>query len=398
VSGRGRANRWKNGEAFGTSLADILTTALGCVLLLFLAAVLNARLTLSREQSAHTQTRAQLLAEEEGRKVAEVERLVALGKQTAVEEALLKERAARGELDRALKSSENTAKALSAEFAGNQTRLQQLEAELAASRASVAALELKYGKLEEAARAAAQAQGASLPAVDLLLVVDATASMAPSLDAVRRDLKSLITALGVVSSSPRVGVAAFRDAREAPEFRVETLAPTGDLGALAAFLDQLQAQSTRADTDLPEWMSGGMRAAMEMPSREDALRLMVVVSDAADQVANGAPSARDAAKEFRARGGAVFVLSTVPGSVEKNPETAMDYGVRVLPEHAGVAADGGGSHLPEAGVEALTREVLRAVLAARNSKANDHLQRTIEELDAPAPSAPPLPPPSAPPP
>ncbi|MBU1429845.1 hypothetical protein KKF91_04690, partial [Myxococcota bacterium] len=49
-----------SGDVFGSSLADILTTALGCVLLLFMVAVLSMKKTLVDEQRARASAQAQL--------------------------------------------------------------------------------------------------------------------------------------------------------------------------------------------------------------------------------------------------------------------------------------------------------------------------------------------------
>lgn len=394
---RRRTGRWSNGDSFGASLADILTTALGCVLLLFLIAVLSARIALTKEQSAHTETTMRLRAEAAERKLAEMQRATVIGQKSAVETALEQQLAAKGDMERALRASEDARKALEQELAGAQAQAESLASQLGQAEAAKSWVDSKFNRLLDVAGAAAKPQGtASLPIVDLLLVIDATASMAPSLDATRRQLQALITALGVVSSEPRVGVAVFRDAREDEGFRVEALPPTGQIDRLSDFLAGIRASSTRVDDDLPEWMAGGMKAAASMPQRPDAVRLMVVVSDAADQAVPGSDSAEQWAARFRADGGQVYVVSTVPASAEKKAEIAEDYSKNVLAEHERIAAVGGGAHIAQAGSDQLVQEVLRAVLRARDERRDtesiDHLRDTLQQLQTePAPDPVPAP-------
>lgn len=372
---RRRGRKWVHGEVFGTSLADILTTALGCVLLLFLVAVMNIRQALSTEKASHELTNEQLLAEEQGRKVAEQERTVVQGAKTAIERALAQAESARGEAERALRAAEEAKRGLEAKL------LATGEA-LAVAEKTEQELQERHGRLREAAaRVVERLDPGQMAPVDLMLVIDGTRSMAPSLDAARRDLQSLARALGVVSSSARVGVVVFRDRREAAGLRIEAHPLTGDFGGLETFLGGIQATSTRVDTDLPEWLEGGMREAARAGWREDAVRLMVVVSDAATQ--DGATAAcEQIAQEFRATGGRVFVMSTLPAGYDAKPDVAADFREAVLPEHAAIAAAGGGIHIEGTGTDQLVHEALKAALHTRDSEPLDALKGALD-VDAP---------------
>lgn len=368
---RRRDRRWKHGEAFGTSLADILTTALGCVLLLFLVAVMNIRQALSTERAAHVRTQELLQAEESGRLVAEQQKQVVQGKKSALETALTDAQAAfakseeeRGGLERALRAQDAEKKGL--------------EQQLVATNATLEDVRERYGKLREAAaNVVSRLDPGQLSPVDLMLVIDGTGSMEPSLDAVRRDLQSLVTSLGVVSSSARVGVVVFRDRRENKDFRIESHPLTADTASLRSFLGGIRAASTHADDDLPEWMLGGLQEAARASYRDEAVKLMVVVSDAAAQD-DEVGACEAVATRFRESGGRVFVVSTIPSGYDRKPEMARDYDQRVLPEHAAIAAAGGGIHITGTGSDTLVHEALRATLHTRVATPIDELRGVLE--------------------
>ncbi|MCB9539641.1 MAG: hypothetical protein H6704_25805 [Myxococcales bacterium] len=83
-----RRRRRQEAEAFGTSLADILTTALGCVLLLFMVAVMHIRTTLSREQDARARAAQALALRSADLNAAQAAGDAARGRQQAAEAAL----------------------------------------------------------------------------------------------------------------------------------------------------------------------------------------------------------------------------------------------------------------------------------------------------------------------
>lgn len=361
---RGRSKRWQ-GEAFGTSLADILTTALGCVLLLFLVAVMNIRTTLSREQTAHERTRTKLSAEEQGRVVAEQEKQVELGRRRAIEQALRDEAAARGEAQLALRAAE--------------ARSQLLEKALIDAQASAQVAEQRLATLREVAtHTVSELDPRTASPVDVMIVVDGTKSMKPSLDATRQNLHAAIKALRVVSPTARVGVTVFRDKREKKNVRLQSHPLTDDIEALARFLDGIEATSSWRDTDRPEWLCGGMEAATKSRWRDNALKLMLIATDAAGQ-ADDTAGCEALATKFRKDGGRVYVLSTLPSGYGDNPEVTEDYESAVVPEHAAIAAAGGGVHVRGADSEALLTEVLRA---AFHQRTDDPLRRLREAAEA----------------
>jgi len=73
-------------------------------------------------------------------------------------------------------------------------------------------------------------------------------------------------------------------------------------------------------------MSGGIRAARDFKWRDDAVKIMVVVSDAPPQ--DGVVAAKIETRRFKEDGGRVFVMTTNP----VRPDPRFDH--RVRPEHA----------------------------------------------------------------
>lgn len=368
---RGRRRRAAQGEAFGTSLADILTTALGCVVLLFLVAVTRIRDDLQNAQATLQSAQSDLVAEEEGRKLAEQARQVEQGKRTAVEQAMLDALAARGEAERALKASEEKVKSLSA-------RIETIEEQTARLTSNMQEADARNRRLAEGVRSAVTAlDPRTAEPVDVMLVIDGTKSMGPSLDATRRNLGSVVKALRVVSPTARVGVVVFRDKRERKALRIQNQPLTANVDTLRDFLAGIEATSTAVDTDRPEWLCGGLREATEAKWRENAIRLVIVVSDATDHDRKAAECLR-LAQEFHAAGGRISVMSTLPEGMDRRG-VAAEYADRVLPQHASIAAAGGGTHVSQAEADALLTEVLQSAYRSRTSDPVDALRRVLDE-------------------
>lgn len=355
---------WRHGESFGTSLADVLTTALGCVLLLFLVAVLSVRHALTREQSAHGETRQRLQVEEYERTAVELENRRSKEEQSALLSALSVEQKARDELSRALQATE--------------AEKQGLKNDLIADSKALVDLQTRHDQLRNAVRTAVeQLAPQSARPVDLVIVIDGTGSMKPSLDAARQHLHGLISALRVVSPTTRIGIVVYRDRRELDPLRLQVHALSDDVGSLKTFLDSIVATSTRVDTDLPEWLLGGVQAAVQSDWRPEATRVITVVSDAGAQ--DGAiGEAMAEAAEFAASGGRLFVLSTLPSGLEEGNPVAQNYHAEVLPEHEALAKAGGGVHLTGTDADRLLHEIMEATLRARTEDPLRDLEHLLD--------------------
>ncbi|MCA9539553.1 MAG: VWA domain-containing protein [Myxococcales bacterium] len=370
MSRRRREGR-RSADGFGMSLADILTTALGCVLLLFLVAVMNIRGRLDRERAEHLRTQDQLAAEAEAKRAAE--------------------RARREEEQRRDVAAAAAARAAGAQDAAEialRTAIAErdrLVVALAEAQSSAASADARAAALSDAAREALdQLDPRTARPVDAVLVIDATRSMKPSLDATRQNLKAAVDALRVVSPTARVGVVVFRDRREAHDLRLQSHPLTDDETALGTFLDGIEATSTGVDDDRPEWLCGSMAEAEHAAWRPEAIRLMIVASDAASDD----PAAADClkvARRFHAAGGQVHVLTTRPRGLGRSAAVTRDYRRAVLPQHEAIAQAGGGLHIEGASSHALLSEVLRAAFRSRTASPLLRLREAVEGRDEDAP-------------
>lgn len=377
---RRRSGRWQ-GEGFGTSLADILTSALGCVLLLFMVAVMHVRTSLADAQSKTMKAFEELSAREKARKEAEQLRALEAAERAAAEQRLRHEADARDEALGALTTAEEKIALLKAQLA---------EAEAIAAQALSEQQSAERDRVQ--IRTAASATLAELDPrtarpVDVMLVIDGTRSMDESLDATRQNLNSTLKALRVVSPTARVGVVVFRDKRERPDLRLQRHPLTADASALGGFLEGIEATSTGRDRDMPEWLCGGIADAAEADWREEAIKLMIVVSDAGAQ----SPRAKACIKTvqgFRADGGQVHMLSMRPPGYADSQAVQGLYEGRVIPEHAAIAAAGGGLHIRDAQSDALLTEVLQAAFRSRTRAPLDRLREALEEAQGPPQGAP----------
>ncbi|MFN3201113.1 MAG: vWA domain-containing protein [Bradymonadia bacterium] len=369
---RRRKGRWQDGESFGTSLADILTSALGCVLLLFMVAVMHVRTSLADAQAKTLQAIEDLAAREQARKEADQLRALEASERAAAERRLAMEALARDEAIGALTTAEEKILAL-------QARVNAAEAAAAAALEAQQAAERDRIQIRTAASTTlAELDPRTARPVDVMLVIDGTRSMDESLDATRQNLNSTLKALRVVSPTARVGVVVFRDKRERADLRLQRHPLTADAASLRSFLEGIEATSTGRDRDMPEWLCGGIADAAGAKWRDEAIKLMIVVSDAGAQ----SPKAKACIKSvqsFRAEGGQVHMLSMRPPGYEDSTAVQGLYEGRVIPEHSAIAAAGGGLHIRDAQSDALLTEVLQAAFRSRTRAPIDRLRKALED-------------------
>lgn len=361
-----RRRRRNNDDSFGLSLADVLTTALGCVLLLFLAAMILIKNSLQDERDKHLNTQTELASQSQGRAAAEQARQKERGQRTAVESELARESAALAEARQKVEDL--------------QKRLAGMTVELNHERSSKAEALQRYRGLRDATRTAAEELDPKKASpVDVVMVIDGTRSMQPSLDATRRNLISTMKALRVVSPTARVGVVVFRDQREDRGLRLESHPLTDNERDLARFLQGIKATSTSADRDRAEWLcDGGLRAGAEAGWRDEAIKLMIVVSDADAQRPK---VCGEIAQKFAAEGGRIYMLSNLPEGYNNRRQGPLRtvYQNKVLPQHAEIARLGDGLHVKNAEVDALLTEVLRGAFQTRTRVSLDALKRAVED-------------------
>jgi hypothetical protein len=162
------------------------------------------------------------------------------------------------------------------------------EAEAVAVLRSAASLEQAAAERREQARQSAIAPEAEgdvttpvIEAVDLIFVIDTTASMEPVLREVAHSLRGIVRILERLVPSVRVGVVAYND-RDTGRVPVVTLPPTPTdhgLGRIIAFIEGLSA-STIGSRTVDEDVYLGLTTATALPLRDEAKQAIVVIGDA----------------------------------------------------------------------------------------------------------------------
>lgn len=177
---------------------------------------------------------------------------------------------------------------LEAEASLQRAEAEAAEAEAAALLRSAASLQqaaaeqrqqaLQRGAMEERA---VDVDTPVIEAIDLIFVIDTTASMGPVLHEVARSLRGTVRVLEAMVPSVRVGVVAYND-RDTGRVPVVTLPPTPTdhgLARVVAFIEGLSA-STVGSRTVDEDLYLGLTTATALPLRPEAKQAIVVVGDA----------------------------------------------------------------------------------------------------------------------
>lgn len=137
----------------------------------------------------------------------------------------------------------------------------------------------------------------SLSRLDLVFCVDLTSSMAPFIQAAREQMTSILDALrAALGDGLRVAVVGYRD--HCDRNTCEAYSFMSDPGAVKSTLDGLV---TSGGGDYPEAVFTGLLRCLELPWREGAYRVVVLVGDAPPHACGAAgdthpkrdPSGRD---------------------------------------------------------------------------------------------------------
>jgi hypothetical protein len=118
--------------------------------------------------------------------------------------------------------------------------------------------------------------------LDLVFIIDTTASMTPVLDQLTRSMASIVRILERLVPSVRIGVVAYRDHDSEPPI-IRALPPTGtreDLPQILHFVASLRASRISSGT-LQEAVFLGIQTATAFPLRPGARQALVVIGDAA---------------------------------------------------------------------------------------------------------------------
>lgn len=160
------------------------------------------------------------------------------------------------------------------------------EAEAAALQSQAANLEAAVAERRQQARTRAAAPEGDvtapvIEAIDLIFVIDTTASMEPVLREVAHSLRGIVRILERLVPSVRVGVVAYND-RDTGHVPVVTLPPTPTdhgLARIVAFIERLSA-STIGSRTVDEDLYLGLGTATALPLRLEAKQAIVVIGDA----------------------------------------------------------------------------------------------------------------------
>jgi hypothetical protein len=165
-------------------------------------------------------------------------------------------------------------------------------AEAGAAAAAAAALDERAATLEEAARSRIRPrpvvrEGADpkeqvVETIDLIFVIDTTASMTPVIRELAVSMRSIVRILQRLVPSVRIGVSAYKDRDTGlPPVITFPLTPTDPfLPRIVGFVESMDASPVGSRT-LEEDVHLGLEAATLMRWRPDAKQVVVVIGDAA---------------------------------------------------------------------------------------------------------------------
>ena len=350
------------GESFGMPLADLLTTALGCIMLIFIVSS-----TYMKEK-----------IEDQGNTLNKIEDLNA-----RLEQATKKFKDQIKVLTINLKSSQSQLDQTQNQLNQTQTQLTQVQAQEIDLKQQLDNLSKVLGSKEVLLKEVSQKTNDILEnlakPVDIMLVIDGTKSMKPSLDATRKNLAFTVDILRTVSPDVRVGVTVFRDKHESKKDRIEYQKLTKEVKELNRFLKKIEAKSTKKDKDIPEWLCGGINQSIKANWRNNSIQLMVVVSDADDQSKNAKECIKKA-QAFAKGGGQVHMISTFPDRYKQSRKIRTYYKDHVLKEHKAIAKAGGGRHITNADGTTLLKEVLKSAFHAKTTHSENKLKNVQKAL------------------
>jgi von Willebrand factor type A domain len=164
-------------------------------------------------------------------------------------------------------------------------------AEAGAAAAEAAELSARAAALEQAARpvapppvarAGSDAGQQVVEAIDLVFVIDTTASMRPVIRELAVAMRSIVRILQRLVPSVRIGIAAYKDRDTGlPPVITFPLTPTDPyLPRIVGFVESLDASPVGSRT-IEEDVHLGLEAATLMRWRADARQVLVVIGDAA---------------------------------------------------------------------------------------------------------------------
>jgi hypothetical protein len=352
-------------DTLGMPLADLLTTALGCILLIFILSAKNMQDTIIKKTQE--------------KKSADVELMDAAQREALLKKAQDDFRKELEALKKALANEKNKHQQAISDANAIKLDNQSLQDQIAQAKNLLAQTQKDLNEIVGVTKEALNDMDPKTARpVDVMLVIDGTKSMKPSLDATRQNLNTTIKALRIVSPSARIGVTVFRDKLDDENFKLQYHPLTSKEDDLEAFLAKIEASSSKKDKDREEWICGGIKKATQSNWQKDVIKIIIIASDAGSQE-NIDQTCLKYAKDFRESGGQIHMLSTLPDGYEK-AVIKKEYEQKVLVEHKRIAEVGGGQHIKNAQGSTLLEEVLRAAYQSRMSELNKTKAKLQEKI------------------
>ena len=241
------------------------------------------------------------------------------------------------------------------EQAGAAARKQAEEVSMEAARLTSRAEALERSRPDQPQPNAAAEDEQVIDALDLIFVIDTTASMRPVIRDLAVSLRGIVRILERLVPSVRIGVVAYkdRDSGLAPVIAFPLTPTNPQLSRIVDFVERLQAAVASSRT-IEEDVHLGLEAAIQMPFRAKARQSLVVVGDAA---------VHDPLREVTIQRVANFVRGrperTVSSLFTSTP-SSKSRGERARPFFRALATAGKGSFNDHAG--SMTESILLSVL------------------------------------
>ena len=174
-----------------------------------------------------------------------------------------------------------------AEIAAQELQIAQQSARIEELDAGLKMAEARARKLQEEVADVEKSPKYQLPNIDVVIVLDTTASMGDVIDSLKQELGNLAAVLGQIAPSAAIGIIGFNDRLQTPAEYVifplqEVAAGDGSLRAITRALQPIEAgAANRGSNDLPENLYGGLRLAVKQPWRSNSeSQVIVIVTDA----------------------------------------------------------------------------------------------------------------------
>jgi von Willebrand factor type A domain len=246
------------------------------------------------------------------------------------------------------RSAEESAKAAAA-----LTEAQQISAQAAAIEKAI------QRQPKPSRKPADDTKGRVIDALDLIFVIDSTASMTPVIGDLASSLASVVRVLERMVPSIRIGVAAYND-RDTGQVPVVVLPPTSaneHLDRVIAFLAQIRA-STIGSRTIEEDVHLGLEAATLMKLRPEVRQSFVLIGDASVHlplVAETIYRVRNFVAGHKNRTVSALYVST-PSSRSHNENIPMTFFRAVAEAGKGTYTDHTGSMMESVLLSVLTPE------------------------------------------